>query len=92
MLNLGTPELLVILLVALLVLGPTKLPDAARQAGRALAEFRRMTSGFQAEMQHAMQEPLRHDVPSAAPRRRRAAPLRAEAAPLDPAPPIDDRT
>jgi Tat protein translocase TatB subunit len=39
--SLGAPEILVILVVALLVLGPNRLPEAARQAGRALAEVRR---------------------------------------------------
>ena len=58
MLNVGTPELLVILLVALIVLGPNKLPGAARQVGRAVAEVRRMSSGFQAELRDAFQEPI----------------------------------
>ena len=57
MLNVGTPELLLILLVALLVLGPTKLPDAARQVGRAVSELRRLSSGFQAELRDAMEVP-----------------------------------
>ncbi|CAN5546023.1 hypothetical protein BH18ACT1_BH18ACT1_10870 [soil metagenome] len=57
-LNLGPLEVLLILVVALLVLGPTKLPEAARQAGRAIGELRRMTSGVQAELRDALQEPL----------------------------------
>ena len=58
MFNVGTPELLVILLVALIVLGPNKLPDAARQVGRFVGEVRRMSSGFQTELRDAMQEPV----------------------------------
>ena len=58
MLNLSTGELLVIFLVALVVLGPNKLPDAARQMGRMAAELRRLSSGFQDEMRAAMQEPM----------------------------------
>ena len=57
--NLGSGELLVIFFVALLVLGPNKLPDAARQVGRAVNEIRRVSGGFQREMREAMQEPLR---------------------------------
>jgi sec-independent protein translocase protein TatB len=57
-LNLSTGELLVIFLVALVVLGPNKLPDAARQMGRMAAELRRLSGGFQDEMRAAMQEPL----------------------------------
>mgnify|MGYP005658653677 FL=1 len=57
--NLGSGELLVIFFVALLVLGPNKLPDAARQVGRAVHEIRRLSGGFQREMREAMQEPMR---------------------------------
>lgn len=62
MLNVGPPELLLILLIALLVLGPNKLPDAARQVGRAMAELRRLSSGFQAELRDAMQEPVQRSA------------------------------
>jgi Tat protein translocase TatB subunit len=58
-LNVGTMELLLILVVGLLVLGPTKLPEAARQVGRALAEVRRLGAGFQAEMRDALKEPVK---------------------------------
>lgn len=54
--NLGGGEILVILVVALVVLGPTRLPEAARQAGRAIAELKRLSSGFQREMKSAMDE------------------------------------
>lgn len=49
---------MVVLLIALVVLGPSKLPDAARQVGRALGELRRLSSGFQAEMRDALKEPV----------------------------------
>ena len=38
--NLGGMEVIVIMMVALIVLGPKKLPDAARQVGRALTELK----------------------------------------------------
>jgi Tat protein translocase TatB subunit len=50
----GAPEVLVILLVALIVLGPDRLPKAAKQVGRAVAEFRKISSGFQDEVKRAM--------------------------------------
>ena len=56
--SLGGAEILVILVVALLVLGPERLPEAARQVGRVMAELRRMSSGFQAELRDAMQTPV----------------------------------
>ena len=67
MLNLGTGEVLVILVVALLVLGPDKLPGAARQAGRWLGELRRLSSGFQSELRDALQEPVDQTPRSATP-------------------------
>jgi Tat protein translocase TatB subunit len=54
--NLGGGEILVILLVALLVLGPTKLPEVARQAGRAMSELRKVTAGFQREFHSALED------------------------------------
>ncbi len=45
MFGIGTTEILVILLVALIVLGPSKLPQVARALGKGFAEFKKMTSG-----------------------------------------------
>lgn len=43
MFGIGMPELLMILALALIVIGPKKLPDLARALGRGFAEFRRAT-------------------------------------------------
>jgi sec-independent protein translocase protein TatB len=59
MFNVGAGELLVILLIALIVLGPDKLPDTARKIGNVMGELRRMSSGFQNEMRSAMDEVTR---------------------------------
>ncbi len=46
MFNMSLPEILVILAIALIVIGPKKLPDIAKSLGKALGEFKRATSTF----------------------------------------------
>lgn len=58
MFNIGAGELLVILVLALVVLGPNKLPGAARSFGRVVGKLRRLLSSFQQEMQAAADAPL----------------------------------
>jgi sec-independent protein translocase protein TatB len=48
-------ELLIILVAGLLILGPKRLPEAARQVGKAMAELRRVSAGFQNEMRDAFE-------------------------------------
>ena len=47
MFGIGSTELLVILVVALLVLGPKNLPGIARTIGKVMGEFRRASTDFQ---------------------------------------------
>ena len=56
--NLGWAEIAVIMVVALVVLGPEKLPGAARQIGNIIRQFRRISTGFQQELQNALDEPV----------------------------------
>ena len=59
MFNLSGSEIVVILLLALVVLGPEKLPDAMRKFGKTYAEFKKMATGFQQEFKSAIDEPMR---------------------------------
>jgi TatA/E family protein of Tat protein translocase len=43
MFNIGLPELLIILAIALIVFGPNKLPELAKAVGRAMREFKKAT-------------------------------------------------
>lgn len=59
MFNLQGSELIIILLLALVVLGPEKLPQAMRKAGKMYADLKKMSTGFQQEFKAAVEEPMR---------------------------------
>lgn len=50
------PHLIVIAVIALIVLGPEKLPQVARMAGKLMAEFRRITGDFRSTIEGEMRE------------------------------------
>jgi len=78
--GIGMPELLVILIVALLVLGPKRLPEIARSLGKGMAEFRRASTEFQRTLSASLEEP-----PPAAPPRAPAPPVPQPEKPAEPA-------
>lgn len=57
-LNIGPGEVVVILVIALVVLGPSRLPATARTLGRFMAKTRDVVARFQQEMQAAADLPL----------------------------------
>jgi sec-independent protein translocase protein TatB len=63
MFGIGMTELLVILVVGLLVLGPKRLPGLARSLGRSLAEFRRASNDIRREFMDVAEE-VRMEPPS----------------------------
>jgi Tat protein translocase TatB subunit len=56
--NIGAEKLLVILVVALVVLGPERLPEGMRKVGQVMAQLRNLASGFEEELRAALNEPL----------------------------------
>jgi Tat protein translocase TatB subunit len=78
MFGIGMPELAVILIVGLIVLGPKRLPEVARALGKGLAEFRRVTGEVNKELESARsmieQEAREHDA-----QRRKTEKARAQA-------------
>jgi Tat protein translocase TatB subunit len=56
MFNIGPWELGLILLVALIVVGPGKLPEVAKAVGKGINEFKKVTSGYKKEFQDAIDD------------------------------------
>jgi len=83
MFGLGMGELLVILAIALIFLGPKRLPDLASTLGKAIRGFRKATSD--------LQDQLEVDESVKAPLRELKAALRDEPAPFTPPPPAKAR-
>jgi Tat protein translocase TatB subunit len=67
--TLGGPELFLILVVALIVFGPRKLPDIGKSVGKMMAEFRKASNDFRRTIEDEVEaekirEATRLDVPS----------------------------
>lgn len=56
MFGIGGPELLIIVVVALIVIGPSKLPQMMRSMGKGLAEFKRMSNDVKSTLDHEIQQ------------------------------------
>jgi sec-independent protein translocase protein TatB len=54
--NLGMPEMLFIFLMALVIFGPKKLPELARQFGKIMAEFKRATNDFKYQIENEIEQ------------------------------------
>jgi Tat protein translocase TatB subunit len=61
MFNIGPQEMIVIFVVALIVLGPEKLPGLGRAIGKGLAEFRRASAELRGSLEREMQN-IEHEA------------------------------
>lgn len=59
MFNFSGSEIIFLLILGLVVLGPEKLPGVLRKAGRLYGEFKRVTSDAQTELRQALSDPIR---------------------------------
>jgi sec-independent protein translocase protein TatA len=91
--NIGAPELIIILVIALLILGPGKLPDVGASLGKSIREFRKASSDVQDAVKVDVDtsplpapDPVAQAAPAPAPAPVAETPSVAQAAPIDPAP------
>ncbi|MDL2717968.1 MAG: twin-arginine translocase TatA/TatE family subunit [Acidobacteriota bacterium] len=54
--NLGMPELMMIMFLALLLFGPKKLPEIGKQVGKALGEFKRASNDLKRTIEDEMEK------------------------------------
>jgi sec-independent protein translocase protein TatB len=66
MLNIGPQELLIVLVLALIVVGPAKLPELARQVGKGLREFRKVQDDVKGMMKLDLDDAPERPAPRAA--------------------------
>ena len=59
----GLPEVTVILILALLIFGPKKLPELGRQLGKTLKSLKKASNEFQNEIDQVINEPEKEDLP-----------------------------
>lgn len=59
----GLPEVTVILILALLIFGPKKLPELGKQLGKTLKSLKKASNEFQNEIDQVINEPDKEDLP-----------------------------
>jgi TatA/E family protein of Tat protein translocase len=65
--SIGGPELFLILVIALIVFGPRKLPEIGKSLGKMMAEFRRASNDFKQTIEDEVEAERRTQTPPAPP-------------------------
>ena len=61
MFGIGMQELIIIAVIALLIVGPKKLPDLAKTLGKGFSEFKKATEGITDDLKETMKEDKKQD-------------------------------
>lgn len=61
--NMGWPEITIILVVFILLFGAKRLPELARGVGKSIKEFKKATSGLEEEVRNAIEEDPKPTAP-----------------------------
>lgn len=86
--SIGMPELIIILVIALIIFGPRKLPELGKSLGRSLNEFKRAST----DLQNTLEQEINIEEQKEASAKRAAEAPPATASPLDAEPPAAGHT
>jgi sec-independent protein translocase protein TatA len=75
--SIGMPELIIILMIALIIFGPRKLPELGRSLGKSLGEFKRASN----ELRNTLDEEIRLEEQRSAETTRTAKPVEQQESP-----------
>ena len=94
--SIGMPELVIILVIALIIFGPRKLPELGRSLGRSIGEFKKASNELRSTLDEEIRIEEQRDQRATTRAEQDAAiaaaatPPSATAPPVTPAPPVDD--
>ena len=67
MFNIGPQELILILVLALIIFGPKRLPEMGKNIGKGLREIRQASAGIKSDLKSVLDEPAPRQTPAGAP-------------------------
>ena len=94
--SIGMPELVIILVIALIIFGPRKLPELGRSLGKSIGEFKKASNELRSTLDEEIRIEEQHDQRAAIRAEQdtaiaaAATPLSATPPPVTPAPPVNE--